>query len=136
MSGLPRSAKNASVRVNGVVHYATQWDCTPDADELPTDNFEGNGFKQLITGLIGCEVKVEGWFDCSANPYDAPLSLVPGQVLVNLKLYLNTVAGPFWLFPSFQVLTAPMSGVQVKGLLPFSFSGKANGTFLSPTGSA
>ncbi len=136
MAGIPKSAKNASVRIGATVHYATEWTVNPTADELETSNFEGGGFGDETTGLTRCEISCKGWLDCSANPYDAPLSLTPGTVLTNLKFYLNTVAGPFWLFPSAVVLTSPMSGVQVTGLLPFEFTAKAKGTFTAPTGSA
>lgn len=136
MPGVPKSAKNAQVRIGSATHFATSWDVNPSAEELETSNFEGVGYTDRIAGLIDCEVTVEGWFDTSANPFDSPLSLAAGNVITNLKLYLNTTAGPFWLFPSFQILTSPMTGVQVKGLLPFKFTGKNKGIFSAPTGSA
>lgn len=130
----PLSAKNASVRINTNVLVASKWQVTPEAALLDSSNFEGGGYEDQIAGLRKCSFTVEGWYDGANNMHDAPLTLVDGQTLLNVKLYTNTVGGPFWFFASAIVSGIPITA-DVHEKILYSFTAKAKGAFVYPTGS-
>lgn len=131
--GAPLSAKNAKARIAGTILYQTKWNVAPEAALLDTTNAEEGGFENQITGVRKCMINVEGWWDGSANMYDAPLILVDGQVIAGLKLYVNDLAGPFWSFP-YATLSSPPMTADVKDLIKYTLSFKAAGSWTYPVG--
>jgi hypothetical protein len=131
----PVSAKNAKIRsgAGATTITAKKWTVRMEADELDTSNFEGAGFKDRITGLIGCDVTVELDLDAAVNYFEATPGWVPGTTVATLKLYLNDTSGSFWDFPSVRFISCDVSA-DVKGLLTASYSFKTKGTFTDPTG--
>lgn len=133
-TGVPLSAKNAQVRINGVVQFAQQWTATPEAAYLDTSNFEGQGFEDQIAGLRKLDIHIEGWSNVGnttgGNPYDTPLNLQDGQV-ISIQLFTNLVGSPSWLCTAL-VKGTPMKA-DVHGRIDYTFDCKAKGSFISPT---
>ena len=130
----PRSAKNASVRIGNSVWTARKWEVRDAAKKLLATNFESQGFEVSTTGILNAEITIEFHPDGNQNPYDAPLNLQPGTQLLNVHLFLNTTAGPFWAFPTANVLETPQDG-DVDELIHNTCRLAATGTFVFPTGS-
>src|SRR5579862_327007 len=99
MAGRPISAKNANIRIAAFVFYGSKWDVSPETDFEDTSSFEDGGAETQVACFRKCEVTLEGYWDGDQNPYDSPPNFQTGQRLVNVKLYINTTAGPYWLFP-------------------------------------
>jgi hypothetical protein len=136
----PLSAKNAKVRIAATVFTGAEWTVTPIAIDFDVSNFEsgvgGIGYTDVETGLLDCAFEVSGLWDGNNNPFDAPLSLVPGTTQTNsLYLYINDTTGPFYKFITWKVLTAP-TGARVREGVSFKFTGRNKGQFLTPTGAA
>ena len=131
---IPLSAKNATVVINGVPYYgAMKWTATPDAAQLDTSNFYGQGFEDQIAGLRKLDIHVEGWYDSANCPYDPPLSLNDGQV-VSFVLYTDVVGHPsaaVWMGTAL-VKGQPMTS-DVHGRVDVSFDMKAKAMFLNPS---
>ncbi len=137
MAGTPRSAVNANVRIGATVFYGASWNVKENPEILDTSNFEGGGFSDAIPGMYTVNVDVEGFFDASQNPFDSPPLLGAGSILSTVKLYLNTVSGPFWLFPVV-LITSTETSAEAKGSKPlwFKFSFQNKGSWTEPTGAA
>lgn len=129
------SSRNAQVRYGSGPTTLTSksWDVTPKADKLETTNFEGSGYAEFIAGVRQCDVQIQFSDNGAANPFDG--GLTAGSIISNLKLYLNTTAGPYWLFPSFFVESVSMKA-DVKEQMMDSLTGSGTGTFTYPTGNA
>jgi hypothetical protein len=132
-AGTPLSAKNCKVRINNSVLYNSKWTATPETAMLDTSNMEGAGFEDEIGGLRKLDVRVEGWWDAGANPYDSPLNLQDGQV-VTFVLYTNDIGSPCWTGTAL-VKGMPMTA-DVKDLIKYTLDMKAKGQFYTPTGDA
>jgi len=135
MAFTPFSAKNAKVRLNGNTFTAKSWTVEATADEIDVSNFEGNGFSDAIGGLKNATITVEYDFDGQSNPFDAPITLAPGQTGTNVRLYLNGTTGPYWSFPSVLVTATPNSA-NVKEALKGTIRMRNKGTYTAPTGAA
>lgn len=135
MAFTPRSAKNAKIRMGNTVFVAKKWEVNPKADKIDNTNTEGGGFASSNPGIVEAEVSIEADWDGANNPYDVAVNAQPGQTITNLKLYINDVTGPFWLFPVFIVYEAP-NGAQVRENVHINIKGSGSGTFTYPTGAA
>jgi hypothetical protein len=129
---VPRSAKNAKVRINNTIFTARIWTVTPRAAESDTTNFETGGQDDVETNTVGLDVEIEADADGNINPYDVTLNLVPGQN-VAAKLYLNDTAGPFWNIPTLKILTAPNTA-DPKKMVGIKITGKAKPGWAYPLG--
>jgi hypothetical protein len=132
----PRSGKFAQVRLaTNVVFVAKRWKLTPRVSESDTSNFEAGGQEDLETGITGMDVEIEFDWDASqpGTPYDAPLSLQPGNN-VPMKIYVNGPGGAFWNLPLVKVLTCPNTAAP-REMVSGTFTGKAKPgwTFISGT---
>src|SRR5579872_5174816 len=117
MAGVPLSAKNAVVRINGSVLFNSKWTATPESAMLDTSNMEGGGFEDQIPGLRKLDIHIEGWWDSSANIYDTPLNLTDGQV-VSFALFTSGIGSPNWSGTGL-VKGAPMTA-DVKDLVKYT----------------
>jgi hypothetical protein len=137
------AARNARCEINGVKWYARKWTVNLKADELDVTTFEDGGYANFLAGMVTAEINVEGFFQDNLSPL-SNLSLYPGSILTNLKLYLNNAAGlanawpnngflpaSFFLFPSVIVLSADTMA-DVKGALEFNFNARNKGSFTMP----
>ncbi|HWH79616.1 MAG TPA: hypothetical protein VNT76_19690 [Candidatus Binatus sp.] len=129
------AAKNALVRVGAgpTTLTAKKWTVTPKAEPLDTSNFEGAGYEENITGLRGNSFTIEMDDNGALSYFDA--GLTAGAFVVNLKLYLNGISGPYWLFPSAWI-ESPAMNADVKSSMGLTVTGKGSGTFSYPTGTA
>src|SRR6476620_1937908 len=137
-AGTPFSAKNTVVRVAGTVLYQSEWEVDPETDWDPANAADGlgaGGWKVNVACLTGAEVTLAGWWDAGANMHDAPLSITAGNLLANVRLYINGVGSPNWYFPLFEVLGVPMT-VRVENKILYRIRGRNHGTFSYPTGNA
>ncbi len=135
MSRKPLSAKNAKARIGSGVWATKKWEVRPQITDLDSTCSEDGGHYNGEMGIDKAEVSIEFDFDGNANCYDAPLNLIPGTKLANVKLFLNDLSGPFWLFAQLNCLETPQTG-DVKQLLGNTFRGVGSGVFVYPTGSA
>ncbi len=133
--GTPLNGTKTKARVNGQVWYHTNWECDPQAPSLPTPSAEDEGFEKDVSGMKVCEVNVEGWFDAGKNMYDAPLNINEGDLLSEVKLYLNDTDSPYWHFPYLRVISVPMR-VRVDDKIMYAFRGRSWGRYYKPTGNA
>jgi len=128
---VPLSAKNAYILINGAPYYGgMKWTATPDAAQLDTSNFFGQGFEDQIAGLRKLDVHIEGWYDSANCPYDGPLQLNDGQV-VSFVLFTNGNNSPAWIGTAL-VKGQPMVS-DVHGRVDVSIDMKAKGQFLNPS---
>jgi hypothetical protein len=133
----PRSAKNAQVRINGMTFTAKKWTVTPKVDKIDTTNFESGGYAVSTPGITSIEFTIEADYDAANNPYDLPTNVQPAESANDntVKLFLNTVSGPYWLISSANFWEAPMTA-DVKGALGISLKGEGSGAYIYPTGTA
>src|SRR6185437_7116347 len=85
------SGKNGYVNVEGVAYSFGKWRCPMTAGTPKVFNFNGGGFEQYVSGLIGAKVTLEGPWDVGNMP------LVVGNTYtftlgVSVSVFL-TVAG-------------------------------------------
>ena len=133
MAGVPISAKNAVVRVNGSTLYASEWTVNSQSVLDDATNFEGGGFEQSVACTTHAEVDINGWYDSSANMFDPPLELQDGATVDNLTLYINEVGSAHWLFPVALVESAQVIA-RVKEKINYRLRLKSTGLFDYPTG--
>lgn len=133
--GTPLSAKNASVRIDGNICYAEEWDVEPEAALIEGNSFEGGGYESDIFGLIKATVTIKFWWDAGANPYDSPLSIQVATVLSNVRCFMAGPSSPGWSFPLLNVMGTPhVASVKDKHMV--TLKGKGKGSFSYPTGNA
>lgn len=135
MAFAPRSAKNAKVRFGNTTFVSKKWTVTPKADKIDNTNSEGGGFGSSNPGILEADVEIDADWDGNNNPYDLPVGAQPGETIVNLKLFINDVTGPFWLFPTFNVYECP-NDAPVRENVHITIKGSGTGQFFFPTGAA
>lgn len=130
-----RSGKNSRVGANGTNLNMAEWTAKEKFDDLDTNTFESMGFDQGTVGLAGVELGIRGNWDAGKNIYDSPPGLFPQDMYPNLSLFASISDNFPWLFPLARILSSD-NGSQVKGLVTIAVSGKSNGPYSRPTGSA
>lgn len=133
---IPLAGYNTAGAVNGAAVALTEWEVTPEVDDLDGTSTESGGFHQTLAGVVKCEITVTGFFDGALNPYTDLPDLQAGN-LVTLSLSINAngnVGGePFWLFPSAMVKSA-QTKASVKDKVMFTAHLIGNGVFDYPAG--
>lgn len=138
-AGVPLSAKNAKVRFDvGGANFAlwgSEWEVDPEVNFEDTTSFEDGGFETQVACIKKAMVRISGFLDAGANPFDGPPALKPGERINNVRLYLDHVnfVNVFWSFPKFDILKTPVVA-QAKSDLKITLNGKNWGTFSYPTG--
>lgn len=134
MSYNPRSGISGTATVNGTELPITDWSVNPSATIL-----------QFVNSLTGKHAKKASTFedatfsfsfdwDDSNNPFAAPLTIVQGSTITNVKLLLDGPSGSlYWNFPSAIVVSTPQS-MQRAGKITTSVNCTADGTFAAPGG--
>jgi hypothetical protein len=133
--GHARAGKGSRVQANGVNMMQTDWRAIWRGDDLDTSNFEAQGFEQGMIGFQVIEFNSNGWWNAAVNPLDAPPGIFPQDLFPNQFFFTSTGDGSFWFLPFSRILSCENGGVNAKGLVPFAWSGKSNGSFSVPTGS-
>lgn len=129
------SAKNARVEINGAIFANMDWEVDPTTEWLDRSNAEDGGFGTQVADFFDANVTVEGFWDAGNIPHVAPLGIVAGVNVLNVKLYIDFVNLPdlFWLFPIFSIKTAPASAKVKGGMIKQRMEGKNYGTFSYPS---
>lgn len=129
-----KSGLTATVTVNGTELPIKNWNVDPGMRIAGTDNSLSGGFiLRAGSGGKTATVSFVTDFDLDSNPFAAPINLVIGTKLTNLKCYINGTAGLFWNFPSVVVSATPQ-GVQHEGtdMVNVSVTCVSDGTFAYP----
>lgn len=129
--------KGSGITVQGIALCFARWEVTGRADDLDTTCFEDVGVETGIIGVVGCDLTASGNWDATRNPMDNPPGIYPRDDLPSVQCYEARALPAIlpWSFPKFRVLSARNSA-EARGLVAFEFSGKANGFFSQPIGSA
>ena len=131
-----RPGKGSRVQANGVNMPQTDWRASFRGDDLDSSNFEAQGFEQGLIGFQVLESSTNGWWNAVQNPLDGPPGIFPQDLFPNTLYYTNVADAVFWFQPFMRILSCENGGVNARGLVPFGWSGKSNGTFAQPTGSS
>lgn len=126
------SARNAVVRIGANVFEGFRWKVRARSARIDITNFEGNGYSDAIGSVRDAEFTVEGFLDGTTSPFSVPLQLDEGKNMTDaLKLYMNTTASGFWLFPLWLCEEFEMDAT-VRDGMKLMFSGVNKGTFTKP----
>ena len=131
----PRAGKKGRFTVGGTRLAMKELNIDYHGDDLDTTSFESNGKDAGTIGILGCGVDGKGDWDAGQNPLDDPPGIYPRDDLPNVQAILNSQDAQAWNFPLLRVLSAK-NAIPVRGLVGFDFSGKSNGDFTPPQGSA
>jgi hypothetical protein len=127
-TGIPIAGTEGRFQVNNLNLNLDGWDVTLEAADLPSENFESNGFREGIFGFLGGEVSAEGFWDAGLAPHANPPNLVAGTDLVNVKLFVRRTGNRAYNFPSFRLLSVRVNN-RADGMVRVSIRGRSNGTF-------
>lgn len=84
--------------------------------------------------IIDATFSVTCDYDPTLQPFAAPYSFVPGQVLTTVKLFIDGLAGTnFWLFPS-AIIRGVSQSASRPGKIGTVLHCEASGTFTLPAG--
>ncbi len=102
------SGLTGTATINGTEVPLKDWTADPGIRVAETDNSKSASFMlREASGGKTCAFSFLIDFDFDANPFAAPLNLVIGTKIVQVKLFLNGTSGLFWLFPSAVVAATP-----------------------------
>lgn len=113
--------------------YHTNWEVDDAINYADVTNFESGGFAENVACIRQAKVRLSGWLDVGANPFDTP-NINPGQRITNLHLFFQNTTGPEYLISSFDIETVKVSA-NAKEEIKLEITGKSNGSFVDPTGS-
>lgn len=124
----------AHVGVNGTVYQGNKgWNIDNDGEEKRTDSTAGNGYSDREVTMRDLKATIDGDWDASQNLLDDPPKFVVGQILTNVKLFLNGSTSPFWSLPSAIVLKVG-NNAQVGDIVKYTINIANKGAFSPPTG--
>lgn len=132
VTGQPISGTDGRVQFNGQNMNMNKWTATPTVGDIPTRNFEGGGYDEGITGFIGVEIDIEGFYDRTLGPF-ALLGLKPGVIVAALKVFVSKTYNSFFNFPQFRLLSTPVTNDVDDKYVAVSFKIKSDGPFSWPT---
>ncbi len=142
----PYAAYNARVSFNthGVelILVARKWTVNVKTVDIDASNFEGVGYVEQITSVVGADVSLEFLYDKNlliANNLGAT-QIVPTMVAASgydiegVRLYVNSSAAPasFFLFP-FLTEVSISCDADVHNALVMTLTGKSDSSFTYPT---
>ncbi len=113
---LPLAGYNTAGTINNVAIALTEWEVTPEVDDMDATNTESLGFHVAFPGPVKAEVTITGFYDATLNPFtDFGATGLTAGAYVSLEIFVNanpTVgAEPAWIFA-----TSPgtLNGAMVK----------------------
>ncbi len=135
-AGVPMAAKFDQVRIGVTAYYAQEWEVTDETNFDDTTNFEGSGFGEQVACIKRARIRINGWWDAGANPFDNPPNIKSGNRLATVKLYLGGVnSSVFWSFPFVDVVSS-VHGGRVDQKINLTLELMSFGPFTAPTGNA
>src|SRR5688572_29777341 len=105
------------------------WSLNVNAEALDTTNTGDAGWESNITGAKSAEGSVKAYWDSAANPMTAPLSILAGSTATAI-LNIGSSGKSFTVPARITQVTVENP---VKGVVPFNFSFKANGSITYPS---
>lgn len=130
------SGQTGTAMIGGNEVPLKNWNVNPGNRIASTDNSKSGGF--VLRESSGGKTAQFGFqidYDFDASPFSAPTTLVIGQKITNVKLYLHGTAGDYWNFPSAVIETTPMN-LQHTGtdMVDVTITCQSDGTFTYPGG--
>jgi hypothetical protein len=127
------SGKGGTALINATELPITDWSVDPTTEIVNFRNSKTGNYSKKESTFKDCDFSITLDHDFDANPFAAPLALVPGQTLTNVKLVLNggSVGTSFWLFPSAIVKGTPQT-LEIEGKIKTVINCTADGTWTSP----
>jgi hypothetical protein len=139
MAGSPIGGWEGRVQIGSLFLNLEEWEVTPEADDLPTQNFESLGtdglpYKEGIYGFIGAKVTFKGFWDAGLDPHvTTGPNLRAGVILATaVLLYVRKTGARCFTFPNFRITSTPVV-VQAGGKVMLSVSGQNQGQFTYPS---
>ena len=124
----------ATATLNGTELSVTGWSVTPNATILEFINSKTGLHPVLMSTIMRLRFTLGFDYDTNNQPFAAPLSIVVGSTLTNVKLFLDGTGGSnFWNIPSALVASTPQS-VAREGKIHTSIECAASGQFAAPAG--
>src|SRR5262245_32287134 len=145
MSFIPRSARNAAVRLGNTpsVIYGVNWSIDFSSDKLDVSNFESAGFYCYVGGLQKCDYSLDfPWNDqagaaAGGNIFDTGFNAIPAQpgqvITTGMRFYINGTTGAYWNISSCFVEKVSHK-TDVKDVIRATISGSATASFQIPSG--
>jgi hypothetical protein len=127
----PFWSKNAVVRIGGNTYAARTWTVTVTAEVLDGMSMEDNGAEHPVAGPIGLEVTITSLTDSGQNPYAAPLNMVAGAMLSDVRLYQSGPASGYWGLPTAFVVSSSQTA-DARALMAGTVTLRAVGTWTPP----
>lgn len=134
-----RAGNTASATVNGTELPIVGWDNNPTAAIVTFINSKSGGHPvRLPTFTDGGAFTIDIDFDDANNAWAAPISLYPGLILTNVRLYV--IGGPsasggltptYWQYPE-AIVTGNPTRVEVAGKIVSRILCIASGPFAPP----
>lgn len=129
------SGRTGDVTINGTEVAMTQWEINPNTEIVRFRNSRTNKFSRKEPTFHEASGTITIDFDNDAPWGAAPLSLVQGAKVTNLKLIVTGGTGGtnFWLFPS-AIITGTPQSVVIDGKEQTRINFENDGTFSVPGG--
>jgi hypothetical protein len=131
MAYTPFWSKNAVVRIGGNTYAARTWTVNTTAETLDGMSMEDNGAEHPVAGPVALEVTITSLTDLSQNPYAAPLNLVAGATLTDVRLYQSGTTSGYWSIPTAYVAASSQTA-DARALMAGSVTLRAVGTWTPP----
>lgn len=111
----PLAGYNTAGTINDVAVALTEWEVTPEADDLDATNTESDGFYCAFPGVVKCEVTLTGFYDATLNPFVLGATGLTAGAYCSAEIFVNANAlvgaEPFW---SFAYVPGTLQGLMVK----------------------
>lgn len=130
----PVSGKKGKITLNGTTVKLKKWSVNPQSQDHDSTNFESEGFGEGLGGIREADVNFEGDWDSAQNPHDDPPNIMDGEVITDVRLYIDRDNSLFFDFDEIRIISVPVNQ-EVRGVCQISVSAKTNGEFSYPTGS-
>ena len=123
------AGKEGRFQINGANLHLNSWKINFTADDLPTRTFESFGFDSGITGFVGAEIDIEGYWDLDQNPHRSPPGFIIGATLTgNIYLYIRKTGSRRYRFTSLRILSIPVQN-ECEGKVMYQVKMKSNGNW-------
>jgi len=126
------SAYNASVRIGDSFITSCKWTARSFNTKNDVTTFEDEGFSRVVKSIHDATFTVEGFYDLADGITLANFLYSGADMAQQLKLYLAfEESDAFWHFPKWYCEEFEQD-VEVRGPIPFKFSGVNQGRFYLP----
>lgn len=138
MAGTPIGGWEGRVQIGTLFINLEEWEVTPAADPIETQNYESLGsdglpYKEGIFGFIGAKVRFKGFWDAALNPHvTTGPNLRAGVIIATpVLLYVRKTGVRCFTFPQFRCTSTPVVS-QAKTRVDISVEGENQGQFTYP----